>query len=250
MKQLIRFKYLVLAGLILLAFPQVALANVGTPLMWIGLWRLVFINILIGVGEGLAIALIFRSKIFRTIGIMLLANYFSWLVGEIVLLPLAAKYGERILGDQPLYNVVAFCKYLIAVAFVLSIALEFPFCFWAVFKKRYRIPKSIISVLAVNLVSYAAIVCIYSGASGTTVITDLTMEPSLDFAASKKAWVYYISKDYALRKIRIDGTECQQLLNPSEMRDKGFQELQSYGYTYIRLYAFSITRSRTLGPKV
>ena len=239
MKQLIRFKYLVLAGLILFAFPQVALANVGTPLMWMGVWRLLFINILIGVGEGLAIALIFKSRIFRTIGIMLLANYFSWVVGEIALLPLAAKYGERILGDQPLYNVVAFCKYLVAVAFVLSIVLEFPFCFWAIFKKRWRIPKSIISVVAVNLVSYAAIVWIYSGVSGTTIITNLTMEPSLDFAASKQAWVYYISKDYALYKIRIDGTERQQLLNPSEIRDKGFQEPQSYDYPYIRLSAFS-----------
>ena len=241
MKQLICFKYLVLAGLILVAFPQIAFADVGTPLMWIGIWRLLFVNILIGVGEGVAIALIIRTGIFRTIGIMLLANYFSWMVGDIGLLPLAAKYGERILGDQPLYNVVAFCKYLIVIAFVLSIALEFPFCFWAVFKKRCRIRKSIISVVAVNLVSYAAIVGIYSSISGKTVITNLTMEPSLDFAASKQAWVYYISKDYALYKIRIDGTERQQLLSPSEMKDRGFNEPQSYLYRsalpYLELYA-------------
>ncbi len=214
-----------------LVLAPMALGDAGTPLMLMGFLRLVFINIVIGVGEGLAIALVFRTGILRSIGIMLLANYFSWLVGEVGLLPLAAVYGERILGERPLYHVLAFMKYLIGAALLMSVALEWPLCFWVCRRKKGRIAKSIIAALGVNLVSYAVLVWLYMGVSGTTVLTRLTPEPSLEFAVSKDAWVYYTSSgELALNRIRIDGTGREEVLSGAEMRDRGFREPQHFHY--------------------
>lgn len=228
--------------LALLLFAPPALANVGTPLMWMGFMRLVLINLVIGVGEGLLIAWVFRTGWLRTSAIMLLANYFSWYIGEILLLPIAAEYGEGILGPQPLYHVLALVRYVIAVAFVLSVLLEWPFCFWCFRKKSARIARSTVCAVAVNLLSYAALVWLYAQASGVTVLTKLTMEPSLEFAASHNAWVYYISRnDYALCRVRSNGKEHQQVLSPSEMRDKGFCEPRHFYYKskmpFVCLYA-------------
>ena len=39
--------------LVLLGLPSVAMANAGTPLMWVPGIRLIFLNIVIGIAEGL-----------------------------------------------------------------------------------------------------------------------------------------------------------------------------------------------------
>lgn len=213
--------------LIALLIPSVVLANAGTPLMWTGLLRLFPVNCLIGVGEGLVIWLIFRTGFFRTIGILLLANYASWIAGEAALLPFLVKAGKVFLGEQPLYHVWEFMWYVLGAAFGLSTLLEGPFCFWALKQKRYRIAKTVVAVIVVNLASYAYLAYFYLSFSGTTVLTKLTQNPTLSYAASPKAWVYYISTTrHELHRIRINGSESQLVLESSAMEKAGFKDPQ------------------------
>ena len=52
---------LLLGFVAVVAFPQHAWANAGTPLMWAGLLHLVFGNVLIGVGEGALLAWLLKA---------------------------------------------------------------------------------------------------------------------------------------------------------------------------------------------
>jgi hypothetical protein len=222
--------------LIALLAPSVVLANVGTPLMWAGPIRLVCVNLVIGVGEGFFIWLFLRTRFWKTLGIMILANYASWFVGEVVLLPFLAQAGKGILGDQPLYHVWEFMWYVLAAAFGLTVVFEWPFCFWVLRQKRYRIIKSIVAVLVVNVASYAFLVHFYLGLSGTTVLTKLKQDPSLSFAANPKAWVYFIAiNEGGLCRIRVDGSEPQQILSFQEIVNCGYEKTKRNPVSSITL---------------
>src|SRR5262249_284540 len=74
---------------IVFAMPAVALANVGTPLMWASAAHLVLGNAIIGLLEGLLLSGLFKLRAARAIGLMIAANYFSawvgcaWILGQI-----------------------------------------------------------------------------------------------------------------------------------------------------------------------
>ena len=67
--------------IVLAFFPAVARADAGTPLMWAGTFHLLFGNAIIGVAEGLLLAVLFRQKGAPCVPIMIAANYFSAWVG-------------------------------------------------------------------------------------------------------------------------------------------------------------------------
>jgi hypothetical protein len=70
--------FLVLFGIV--AFPQHAWANGGTPLMWTTSLHLFFGNALIGLGEGILLARLFSLPERKCIATMVVANYASaWL---------------------------------------------------------------------------------------------------------------------------------------------------------------------------
>jgi hypothetical protein len=225
-----------LIPMIVMLIPGVALANVGTPLMWGGAIRLFCVNIVIGIGEGLVIWIFLRTRFWKTLGIMILANYLSWIVGEVILLPFLAQAGKRLLGEQPLYHVWEFMRYVLAVAFGMSVLLEWPFCFWALNQKRHRIIKSILVILNVNVASYAFLIHFYLGLSGTTVLTKLTQDPSLSFAATPKAWIYFLAlNEGGLCRIRIDGTEQQRILDYQGIVDCGYEKTKRNPVSSITL---------------
>jgi hypothetical protein len=205
-----------------LLIPSVVLANAGTPLMWAGAIRLVCVNIVIGVGEGFVIWLFLRTRFWKTLGIMILANYASWLVGEVALLPLLAQAGKGFLGEQPLYHVWEFLRYVLAASFGLTVVFEWPFCFWILNLKPFRIVKSIVAVLVVNVASYAFLVHFYLDLSGTSLLTKVRQEPSLSFAANPKAWVYFIAPDNRrISRIRLNGTGNETVSVLSNTTDDG-----------------------------
>jgi hypothetical protein len=57
------------------------LANAGTPLMWVQMIHLAFGNLLLGIIEGVILKLAFKTKLPRAVGLMILANYASWIIG-------------------------------------------------------------------------------------------------------------------------------------------------------------------------
>ena len=67
----------ILTIMLLCAIPSVVHANAGTPLMWAGMFHLIFGNLLIGIFEGILLAKIFHLSKLKCIGLLILANYFS-----------------------------------------------------------------------------------------------------------------------------------------------------------------------------
>lgn len=121
----------------------ILLANAGTPLMWFTLFHLVVGNALIGWFEGVLLAHLFKARRARTIPCMIAAYYLSMLIGA----------GLRIWWDNDLIeftdrridlsNVAVYLTSLAAIAFVLSLLIEWPFC----------IPRSIARCAALDSVS-------------------------------------------------------------------------------------------------
>lgn len=121
---------LLLAGVVAL-IPQVASANAGTPLMWAGMLHLVFGNALIGLGEGLLIALVFKRPRARCIGLMIAANYLSaWLGGWALVGGIATKL------DWHLYNAWRLFWIFVVTTYLMTIFLELPFVALCFFDKR------------------------------------------------------------------------------------------------------------------
>ena len=205
-----------MTGVCLLVFfglPSSALANVGTPLMWMPGIRLVFLNVIIGIGEGLIISLVFRIigkkgvGILRCMGIMILANYFSMLFGEWVLLRWIGNVRGDMLADEPLYNAPDFITFMAICALVLTIILEWPFCYRALKDKKRRVLKSLAASPLLNVLSYAFLAWAYFSMSSVSIYTELDVTRDLSFAKNKNAWIYYIStEDGDVYRIHPDGT--------------------------------------------
>jgi hypothetical protein len=190
-----------------LLFSSIAFADAGTPLMWLEFGHLAILNLFIGILEGLIIWIIFRTGIFRTIGILIVANYFSAFAGYVGLLRLIGKIEHKILADAPLYNALTFIVIMGIAAFVLSVILEWPFCLWALRKKTHRVFKSLVAVSVVNIVSYAILVWLYVNVSTLSVYRNVSIDHNLTLPDTQNYWIYYISTDNGnIYRIHPDGS--------------------------------------------
>ncbi len=168
--------------------PQVASANAGTPLMWAGMLHLVFGNALIGLGEGLLIALVFKRPKGRCIGLMIAANYFStWLGGWTLVGTIAARF------DWNLYNAWRLFWLFVIAAYAMTIFLELPFialCFW---RQEKWFVRSIKASLLAQTVSYVLLFGWYWGASGKSLYTRMNVVPPAEIHLPDNLQLYYIS---------------------------------------------------------
>src|SRR5262245_1918972 len=96
--------------------PAVALANVGTPLMWASAAHMVLGNACIGILEGALLSWFFKVNAYRAIAVMIVANYVSAWIGWAFLLPLVIS---RL--DFNLYNAWPRMWGLVAAAYLLTL---------------------------------------------------------------------------------------------------------------------------------
>src|SRR5437764_398204 len=103
------------------------LADVAAPVFWGGICHLAFGNALLGVLEGCLLAWVFRCTLEWAVPLMVLANYFSSLVGLALLEPLRSLV-ESTLPEPPLYHVARAHFLFLGLTFPLTVILEWPFC--------------------------------------------------------------------------------------------------------------------------
>lgn len=178
---------LLLVGVVAL-IPRIASANAGTPLMWAGMLHLLFGNALIGFGEGLLIAFVFKRPKTRCVGLMIAANYFSaWVGGWTLTGGLAARL------DWNLYNAWQLFWLFVVAAYLMTILLELPFialCFWRQ-DKWFR--RSFKASLLAQTVSYVFLFGWYWGASGKSLYTRMNVVPPSEIRLPDNLEFYYIS---------------------------------------------------------
>jgi len=178
-----------LAFILALGLPAVALANVGTPLMWAGAAHLFIGNAVIGVLEGGLLAICYKVRAARSVWLMILANYFSAWVGYVWL---ASRINQRL--ELDLYYGWRLLWEMIAVAYVVTIVLEWPFVAGCFAGQRAWFRKSWVASLIVQSASYALLFCWYALASGTSLFTQMSIVPLEDLSLPDDILVYYIGE--------------------------------------------------------
>ena len=134
------------------------LANSITPIMMRHLSMLLVGNAIIGIIEGVIIARIFKASHWKCVALMITANYLSMWVG-------AALFGiaenpspiPDSLFAEPLYSAGWLLWICLGVALLLSIILEWPFCFAAMKPGARRFRQSILASLVAQASRYTCI---------------------------------------------------------------------------------------------
>lgn len=178
----------ILVFLVLLLVPASAHANVGTPIMWLEIFHLLFGNLFIGIVEGWLLSRIFGAPLGRTILLFIGANYASAFLGYLLI-----TGPVRHLIHPTLSNAWLIFWLLMAVAFLLTLLAEFPFAFWALKGKPSRLKKAIVGTLLVQSVSYAVLAWLYWGASGTSLYTETRIVDPASFRMPSQVEIVFTS---------------------------------------------------------
>ena len=201
--------FFVVLGFVTLFFvlylPSPAFANAGTPLMWAGFFHLFIGNAIIGLIEGFIISYLFKTKKILSIILMVIANYASMFLGLIFMKALDSKI-ENIIN---IYNIFYAVIMLIIFCYLITLIIEWPFCFILFAKQEKRIGKSFRAIIIANAISYILLILFYWSFSGTSLISGTKIDKSLAFAKNDKIWVYYVSS--------TDGDKYRTKLNASSI---------------------------------
>ncbi len=162
--------------LIAILIPQMILANAGTALMWMPLYQLLFGNILIGLVEGSAVSIIFKTKWHRSVLMMIAGNYVSWILGNGLIRMFQESFIEAIFQIK---GVFAAWIISLIILYVLTVAIEMPFFNWIFKKADRKWNHSLKLSVILNAGTYLAMILIYLSASKYSFFTDLSINQSL-----------------------------------------------------------------------
>jgi hypothetical protein len=191
------------------------LANAGTPLMWAMGLHLIIGNLLIGIGEGLLVGLIFRVNIGLAICLMIPANYFSAGSGYLILNTILPHLNQT----MTIYTIQHILWMAYGFAFIYTIIAEWPFLFFLMRHKKRKIIISIVATILIQTISYTVLAYWYGGASYNTLSDSAEIVHSLDFINNKKATVYFIGQDKNIYQIGIDGLHAEKIYEPVKKQD-------------------------------
>ena len=199
-----------LAAAALLILPHQVRADGASVLINVGLGitaHLLVGNALIGLAEGVLIALVFRSKFRRAIPIMILANYASAWLAYMLLWSFGEQPISRLLGNEPLYAFPTVVKWVVLAAFVETVLVEWPFCLWAIKPGTHRLARSAGACLVAQVASYAVLIPFYQGASLATLYRSFAADRATVSEAPASIVVYFMSvKEDAVCRINLNGT--------------------------------------------
>lgn len=167
--------------------PSVASANVGTPLIWVTLLHLYIGNACIGILEGWLLVRFFLVPASRAIPLMILANYFSAWVGW---LSLSTHFLKQF--DVTLYNVRSVVWVMIAVAYIVTLAMEWPFVFASLWGTEKPLRRSLTASLFVQSISYVLLFGWYGMVSVNSMFSELTIVPPDQIALPADVRLYFI----------------------------------------------------------
>ena len=184
--------------LALVLFPSTASANAGTPLMWASMLHLVFGNAIIGLIEGLLLGWIFKCSKWKSVLILIVANYASaWAGGFFV-----AGYLSSLV-DITIQNIQYWFLAFVAVAFVITLLIEFPFFWFALRCREHSLRRSLVATPVIHGISYTLLIGWYWMASGTSVMTKLEVVAVDEMQISEPFAVFFISSE-GERVLRIN----------------------------------------------
>ncbi len=199
--------------LLLLVSTPPARADAGTPLMWAEGGHLLIGNAIIGVVEGLVIAVLFRVRKRAAMLWMIGANYASMLLGVFLFNSFGPAHLRDYFGDSAptwltLHSAVAYHVVGIIVLLALTAVVEWPFCVAMLWRQPRWLLRSVGACAMAQCVSYALLCSCYVPPSAFSVLTETQLAEPAVFAKTCDAWIYYVSpSDGDLWRIHPDGAD-------------------------------------------
>lgn len=197
--------------------PTFLVANVGTPLMWLGCGHLVLGNLVIGLCEGGLLSWWGAVKYKPAALKMIAANYVSGLVG-MALLPVLVRWVDASFADPPLYRAGLTLGVLVGVAFVLTVLVECPLVLWSLKGSPRGRGARLAAGVWVQAASYATLIPMYLWASPMSLLTDYTVARDVrGMAGGASGWVYYVDqRGDLIRRVSLDRTSDEKVGEISE----------------------------------
>jgi len=206
--------------LALLAFPQHAMANSGTPLMIFGAFHLVIGNSLIGLGEGLLLAWMFKVPKLKSVLVMIVANYTSAWIGGLYI-------REAIVRELPLdlNNGWRWYWIMVGITYCITLVMEWPFIALCLRGAQDWWKRSLKATLVTQSASYIVLFGWYWMASGTSLYTQMNIVKPSDLSLPESVLVYFIDPaDGNAYRSHLSGTDRQKVyeLHSTNSNDRLF----------------------------
>ncbi len=215
-----RPRLLLLAFVGVVALPQTAWANAGTPLMWAGILHLFIGNLLIGMGEGMLLAWLFSAPKAKSVSVMVLANYLSaWLGGWLIRGAIVKQLPLDLTNGWKWFWV------MVVLTYCLTLLLEWPFIAWCLRGTQDWLRRSMRASLVVQSASYLLLFGWYWSASGTSLYTKMDIVAPTDLSLPESVLVYFIApSDGNVYRRQLVGGDAQQVfeLHSTERYDRLF----------------------------
>ncbi|WP_414550765.1 hypothetical protein [Anabaena sp. CCY 0017] len=177
-------------SLLITLLPLPALANAGTALLWAGIIHLLAGNGVIALIEARLLSKWFHTPHSKTISILILANYISAWVGLLSLERLS-----RNLATITIENVHVWLYIFVALAFVMTLIIEYPF-FWILFyKQQNSFAKALKATFIIHGISYLLLLVWYGWASQTSMLTQLDVVSASELQPREEYVLYFISAE-------------------------------------------------------
>ena len=138
-----------LSSCILILLPSTLYANAGTLLIWAQMLHLVFGNILIGLIEGLLLSKFYKTSKWKSILIMILANYASAWLGSLLF-----TYNLISPIQITINNLNYWFLIFILIAFVFTLLIEYIFILFIINKSTDKRKQALSATVFVNCISY------------------------------------------------------------------------------------------------
>ena len=217
MKQL---RLILLVIVVTIMFPASAYANAGPPIILAFGIHLGFLTWLIGFGEALLLCTFFRTWKFRIFVSMITANFTSAGFG---LLLVYSGFTASIMGDVTIENLESLFWTMVYVTFILTMVVEFPFFLFALYGRKWLIPKTAATTFFIHCVSYILLIFFYRGGNAWSMFTNLEVVPATVFEVEDVYDLFYISADgrHVLRSdLAGNGTEIIATLDMDGIPDR------------------------------
>jgi hypothetical protein len=163
----------------------------GTPLMLAEIIHLTVGNAVIGIFEGLLLSILFKLKKLKTIGLLLLANYFSAWIGLMFLY----QYSILPTFHITLENARPFFWLSFLLTWAITMILEFPFIALAFRGKSGWLKKSISGTFITQTASYLLLFGWYSIASVNSLYANTEVIDISGMSMPGNVTLYFISPE-------------------------------------------------------
>lgn len=209
--------------LIVVFTPTAALANAGSPLLWVGIFHLLLGNTLISAVEAILLSRLFKVPGRMLAPLLIPANYLSAWVGLLLI-------GSHIRGKLHGITIEALhfwfwilLPLVITIFFVLTLILEYPFVWLALRQRENAFKEALKATAIVNGISYLILFGCYGAISDISFSTQLQVVSPTQIQAPKGYDLYFLSPDgKEVIKTDLLGTRREQVkvVNSPQPQDK------------------------------